>query len=93
MGNVFEFYVKLFFDASSAMAYDDFRSTVDYSKVVEIIKHENNRPSQLIEHLAHRVRHSIEEEYPQVDGGEIKVSKLAPPIACQMDAATFCVAW
>lgn len=95
VGNEFVVDVRLdLSDASAAMATDALDSTVNYATVVDIIKQQMAVPSMLLEHVAARIREAICRSFPgMICSGEVMVSKVAPPIAAQIDAVAFSTSW
>lgn len=91
VGNEFEVTVRVYYpwDPDS----DSLESTLNYTELVDVVRREMARPSQLIEHVAGRIYRHIMERWPRVSGGRIAVSKLTPPIAAQMVAASVELEW
>lgn len=95
VGNEFEVTLRLDVPASdAAMDTDNLDDTINYAEVVEIIKSEMSIPSRLIEHVAGRIHRSLEARFPgQIAGGELTVSKLAPPIPAELVSVSFTTRW
>ncbi|MDE6277982.1 MAG: dihydroneopterin aldolase [Muribaculaceae bacterium] len=92
-GNEFEVDLRLDFDAREAMESDKLEATVNYAEVAKLVEEEMQQPSQLLEHVAGRIRRRILAEYPGVCSGMVRVSKLAPPIPRQMERVAFTTSW
>lgn len=94
VGNVFEVSLRLSYPpANEAMADDDLGHSLNYAEVIEIVKREMAMPSKLLEHVVGRIRAAILEAYPAIDGGEITVRKLTPPVSAQLDSVGFTYSW
>ena len=90
VGNMFEVTIKLEYPgALRAMSSDHVEDTLNYARVVEIVREVMAVPSDLIEHVAGRIHAALMTEYPAIAGGSISVSKLAPPVPSEMTAARF----
>ncbi|NER09940.1 dihydroneopterin aldolase [Muriicola jejuensis] len=59
---------------------DELGDTADYVTMHRIVKEEMKIPSKLLEHVARRIALRILEEIPMVQGGNVKVAKINPPI-------------
>lgn len=90
VGNLFEVSLKLEYPgALQAMSSDRVEDTVNYARVVDIVRDVMAVPSNLIEQVAGRIHAALMAEYPAIAGGIITVSKLAPPVSTEMTAARF----
>lgn len=67
---------------------DDIKDTISYADVYESIKEEMKKPSKLIEHAAFRILSRLKNEYPLIEGIELKLSKRNPPMGAQIDYAS-----
>ena len=72
--------VTIHTDFEEAAQNDDLAKTVNYDRVYEIVKREMRIPSNLIEHVAKRIAHSLVKEIMRLDKAEIKVTKINPPV-------------
>ncbi len=90
VGNIFEISLKLEYPlALNATKNDLIPFTINYGRLVEIVKSVMCRPSNLLEHVAGQIYNEIITEYPQVSSGTISVAKIAPPIAAELSSAKF----
>ena len=90
VGNVFEISVSLSYPpALKAVETDDVSDTLNYADAVEIIGKVMSEPSDLLEHVAGRIRRALLTAYPAIESGRITVTKLAPPVSAEMGAASF----
>ncbi len=74
-------------DISAAEASDALCDTLDYSAIYGIVAAEMAVPSNLLEHVAGRIRDAIEAAFPDLPEFEVSVSKLAPPVGGPAAAA------
>lgn len=93
VGNLFEISVSLVYDAPVAIANDDLCGTINYAEVVDEIKRVMEKPSELLEHLCGRIRDSIMHRWPMISSGNVKVTKLNPPIAAQLAGVSVSLAF
>ncbi len=90
VGNVFEITVSLVYPpALKAVVSDNVDDTLNYADAVEIIRKVMSEPSDLLEHVAGRIRSALLSAYPAIESGRISVVKLAPPVSAEMGAAAF----
>ena len=71
----------------TAIQTDDLAYTVDYSAVYRLVAEQMAIPSNLLEHVAGRIRDAIEEAFPELEEFEISISKLAPPVGGPAECA------
>jgi 7,8-dihydroneopterin aldolase/epimerase/oxygenase len=67
-------------DFSEAAQTDKLDKTVDYCQVYEIVKREMAIRSNLIEHVARRIKESLHKEIPLIMSSTVKVTKFNPPM-------------
>ncbi len=83
IGGEFEVNLKLQIDAAQAhdaLYADQLSSTINYATAYELVKQEMAKPSQLLEHVAARIAHSLIRSFRLLREVEVEVSKLVPPI-------------
>ena len=80
IGGWYEVDVEIEADIKSAANSDKLSDTIDYSLVNEIVRHEMNIRSKLVEHVAGRIAVSLLKEIPRIEEVKVKVSKLNPPV-------------
>lgn len=85
IGTHFKVDVTLHGDFSEAAKNDDLSKTVNYQHVHEIVKKVMDTPSNLLEHLCHRILNRIREQYPELSHTEVTVYKLNPSIGGKTD--------
>lgn len=86
VGQLFE--VDLCLEVSGYDGSDALEKTVNYAEVINVVKEEMNIPSRLIEHVCSRICQHIRKDFPSVDGGTVKVSKLHPPVEAELTSAS-----
>ena len=92
-GNTFEVTVHLRYPIDDAVINDNIESTLNYAEVVEQIKIEMKKPSQLLEHVAGRIRNALISRFPKILGGMIRIAKITPPISAQMQSVAITIKW
>ena len=93
IGNLFSLDIVLTADLSRAMASDDVADTVNYAAVVDTARTVMSQPSNLLEHVAARLRDAIRTEFPAVTAGYIRIAKLHPPIPAQLQSVAVAISW
>ncbi len=88
LGNCFIVDLKLKFDLSRAAQSDQLEDTINYSTVYTIVKEEISIPSQLLEHVAGRIKNRILEVFPEIKKVRIRLSKPNPPVGGEVAKAT-----
>ena len=92
IGNEFVVSVEILYPISNAAVNDDINGTVNYADVVEIIRDEMSRPSQLLENVAWRIARSLRANWPAIVEGTVTVAKPTPPIpSTQLDSVSVTV--
>lgn len=94
VGNIFEISLSLGYPIEKAAREDSLAGTLNYAEVIEIVKAEMAIPSDLIEHVAWRIRESIRRHFPAVTGGSVRVAKLLPPVSgVQLESVAVTIHW
>ncbi|MCQ2310640.1 MAG: dihydroneopterin aldolase [Paludibacteraceae bacterium] len=86
-GNTFLVSVSLDIPEVPAVKTDRLEDTVDYGQVYQIVRKEMERPSQLIEHVAGRIRSSLQQAWPEAMV-HIQIKKKHPPVGGEVAWAT-----
>ena len=71
--------MKFELDIRKAAQTDCLEDTVDYVSIYAIVKEEMAIPSNLIEHVAHRIVRHIRADFPSIKVIEIRLAKQNPP--------------
>lgn len=77
------------FDA--ALISDDVNDTLDYSKILEVVKDEMQKPSSLLEHVAGRIGTEIIAAFQNVTSLKVAVTKENPPMCADTGGASVVV--
>lgn len=80
VGNEFHVDLRLETDASS-FREECLETTISYADVYEIVSAEMSRESLLLESVAKKIADAVIKRWCQVGRVEVKITKLAPPIA------------
>lgn len=86
-GNDYEMQLRLRVDVSRAVSSDDVADTVNYAEVYRVAAREMAVASQLVEHVAGRVGQALMDRWPEVEGVDIRLTKLNPPMGADCDGA------
>lgn len=79
-GNTFLVNVSITVDDPTSMPSDDIQDTLDYRCVCAIVQQEMQQPSNLLEHVAWRIKHALLKAFPQVHKVQVAVAKKNPPL-------------
>lgn len=93
LGNEFEVSVAIDCEMDGALRDDRLDATVNYADIIETIKDTMGHSCDLIEHAAFNIASAISSRYPAVSGGRVKVAKLTPPVACDLESAAAVFSW
>ena len=88
LGNTFIVTVGMELDTSLAGATDELVHTLNYQLVYDVVKTQMEIPSKLIEHVGQRILEALFNEFPQLTGLELKLSKMNPPLGGKVDRVT-----
>lgn len=83
------FYVSLEVRAmvsERALEEDNLDGTVNYGQLTSIVEEEMHTPSQLLEHVAHRITQRVLRDIPPVRQVTVEVEKENPPLGVQCQA-------
>ena len=93
VGNLFEVSIALKYPADAAGISDSVNDTLNYAEVIDVVKHEMAIPSNLLEHVASRIRSAILAKWPAIEGGMIRVAKLTPPCGVELEEVAATIEW
>lgn len=86
-GQMFEIHLELIVDLVEAAAGDDLKATVDYGKVTAITRSAFcGAPRTLVEAAALDVAQALLAAFQRIERVNVRVAKVAPPIAEQLTA-------
>lgn len=75
-------------DTYKAEVSDNIADTVNYLEVYQVVKHQMEQPSHLLEHVARRIGDAILVQFTDTMTVVVRVSKLNPPLGGQMDSVS-----
>ena len=70
----------------SAYLNDSLDGTVNYARLAEVIAQEMEIPSNLLEHVAHRLAHKLFACFPQIMELTVEIEKENPPLGIQCES-------
>ena len=79
-GNLFRVNIAITIDDVVGMHSDDIQDTLDYRSVCAIVQREMQVPSNLLEHVAWRIKNALLVAFPQASEVKVTVAKQAPPL-------------
>lgn len=79
-GNRFTVDIQFDADTDLAQVSDTLADTVDYSSIYMLVAAEMQQPSNLIEHVAQRIKSSIESNIKGANALQVSVTKHNPPV-------------
>lgn len=79
-GNTFRVSVSFIYDAGPAAVSDRLEDAVDYGIIYKAVASCMEKPSNLLENVALRIRDSILRAAPGIEKLEVRVSKKDPPV-------------
>ena len=88
IGTHFRVDLQLETDTRRAEESDNIADTVNYLEVYQVVKREMEVPSNLLEHVAHRVGEAVLSQFPDTMSIVVRVSKLNPPLGGQMESVS-----
>lgn len=72
--------VTVGYDYAKAAESDEVDDTLNYAELYELVKHEMQQPSKLLEHVALRMGEAIFQKWSQAAYADIRVIKNNPPM-------------
>lgn len=80
VGNEFTVDLSVRVPVSDGARHDELEGTVSYADVYDMLSEVMKVPSATLEHLCLRIASVMKTCFPDVTGGEVTVTKVAPPI-------------
>lgn len=93
VGNSFTVDLRIDYPFEEAMETDNLDATASYADIYEITKQEMRQPSRLLEHVAGRIRNALLARYPEITGGQIRITKTKAPIPGIVGKASVEISW
>ena len=79
-GNKFEVDIIVETEIQDSAFQDDLRGTINYEDLYALVKKEMEKPSKLLETVAHSIAETILKKFTSARNAEVKISKFNPPI-------------
>lgn len=93
VGNDYIVRIKVKFDISKAAESDSVSDTINYADIYDVVKCEMSTPSNLLECVAYRIMNAIKANLTSIEGGEVEITKVKPPISGNVTGASVMVKW
>lgn len=93
VGNDFIVDLTVHYPLTTPVDDDHIDALLSYADLFEIVREEMLRPRKLLETLAVSISDTIRHIFPQVTAGEIRITKLRPPIAYMQGSASVQYSW
>ena len=87
VGGEFLVDLRVGYPIQEAMETDEVACTLNYAELFALVKAEMEVPSKLLEHVAGRIVHRIQEQFPKVSSINLKITKKNPPMGADSDGA------
>ncbi|MBS1490039.1 MAG: dihydroneopterin aldolase [Bacteroidetes bacterium] len=91
-GNKFEVDVTVETKIQESAFQDDLRGTLNYEDLYALVKGEMEKPSKLLETVAHSIAEKILLHFASAQQAEVKIAKFNPPIGGVCKKASVAVA-
>jgi len=88
IGTWFNVDLSLEVDTSKAEKSDNLEDTVNYQAVYQVVKEQMMISSHLLENVGCRILNAIQENFPAVTYGWVKVKKMNPPLGGVMESVS-----
>jgi len=79
--------LRVHYSFDKALQTDCVSDTLSYADLLQVVKSEMAQPSQLVEHVAGRIAHTIIDTFDGVEAVKVSVIKLNPPMGANCDGA------
>ena len=77
-------------DVRKAIDSDSLNDTINYARVAEIVRHEMEIPSKLIEHVAGRISNELNRCFGnRIHSMTVKIIKESPPVCSVCEESSF----
>ncbi len=87
VGNDYTVDLKIKYDVSEALTSDDVHDTLNYAEVFQLVSQEMAVPSDLVERVAGRISDRLFRRFPAIEGVDLKIIKLNPPMGSDGEGA------
>ena len=93
VGGDFDVDLRVGYPLERAMESDEVADTLNYAALYELVKHEMQQPSKLLEHVAGRIVAAISRAFPKATSIDLTLTKLNPPMGADCEGAGVEVHW
>ena len=93
VGNDYLVRVKVKYNISDAAKSDSVNDTINYAEIYDVVKCEMSIPSNLLENVVYRIMNALKRNFPKIEGGEIEIVKIKPPIAGDVKGAAVSISF
>ena len=88
VGGEYSVSLRVHYNIGKAMETDEVTDTLNYAELLEVVKREMAKPSNLLEHVAGRIGQAVFSTFPLVEAMELTVTKLKPPMGADCAGAS-----
>lgn len=88
LGNTFLVSVEMEVNTEKAAVTDHLEDTINYQLVYQAIKKQIEIPSNLIEHVAHRIVDKLMNKFMKIQVLKLTLSKMNPPLGGKVEKVT-----
>ena len=85
LGNTFVVTLEMEVDTTKAGMTDHLDDTVNYQLIYNAIRKQMEIPSNLLEHLSHRIADKLMNKFPRIKALTLRLSKLNPPLGGKVE--------
>ncbi len=79
--------LRVGYPLAAAMQSDEVSDTLNYARLYQVVRSEMAIPSKLLEHVAGRIVHAVEQQFPQVTSVDLCLTKHNPPMGADSQGA------
>lgn len=87
VGGEYSVSMRVHYNIYKAMESDDVADTLNYAQLLDIVKREMARPSNLLEHVVGRIGRAVFKDFPQAESIDLTLIKLNPPMGADSAGA------
>lgn len=87
VGGDFIVNLRIGYPLTKALDSDEIDDTLNYAAVYDLVKHEMEIPSRLLEHVAGRIVRKLEQTFPAIRSIDLELTKKNPPMGADCDGA------
>lgn len=87
VGGDFIVNLRIGYPLTKALDSDEIDDTLNYAAVYDLVKHEMDIPSRLLEHVAGRIVRKLEQTFPAIRSIDLELTKKNPPMGADCDGA------